>query len=153
MRRRKFFLLITLCLPAVVIMACGKKQQPEAQKTAPPVATIPDTLVSEPVDTPPPAAEDIKPEVISSPDGKYTVQVSSWQTRQKADRVAQSFRDKGYDAYVQSAYLSDRKETWYRVRIGRYASSDDATRVAAEIRDLLESGYWIDRVRQGSTNN
>ena len=146
--RRNLFLLITICLSVFVIMACSKKQEQEAQKTAPPVATIPDTLISAPVDTIPLLEEEVKPEVVSSPDGKYTVQVSSWQTRQKADRIAQRFRDKGYDAYVQSAYLTDRKETWYRVRVGRYATNTDAAQAANEIRDLLESGYWIDRVKR-----
>jgi len=146
--RRNFFLMSAFCLLALVIMACGKKQEPEAQKTAAPVATIPDTLISAPVDTMPLLAEEVKPEVVSSADGKYTVQVSFWQTRQKAERVAQRFRDKGYDAYVQSVYLTDRKETWYRVRVGRYATNTDAAQVASEIRDLLESGYWIDRVQR-----
>jgi len=135
---------------ALTMLACAKKEQ-EPQKTAPPVATIPDTLVSAPEDTMP-LVDEIKPQVVSSPDGKYTVQVSSWQTRQKAERIAQQFRDRGYDAYVQSAYLSDRRETWYRVRVGRYATSNDATQVVSEIRDLLESGYWIDRVRQPNAN-
>lgn len=151
-RHRTFCIVILGSLLMVAMVACEKKQQ-EQQKTVPPVATIPDTLVSVPMDTTPNVVEDIKPEVVSSPDGKYTVQVSSWQTRQKAERIAQQFRTKGYDAYVQSAYLSDRKETWYRVRVGRYATSNDAAQVATAIRDLLESGYWIDRIPQGSANN
>lgn len=146
--RRYFFMMSAICISALVFIACAKKQEPAAQKTAPPVATIPDTLVSAPVDTMPLLEEEVKPQVVSSPDGKYTVQVSSWQTRQKAEKVAQRFRDKGYDAYVQSAYLTDRKETWYRVRVGRYATNTDAAQVANEIRDLLESGYWIDRVKR-----
>ena len=145
---RYFFQMCAICILAFVFTACAKKQEQEAQKTAPPVATIPDTLVSAPVDTMQLIEENIKPEVVSSPDGKYTVQVSSWQTRQKAEKVAQRFRDKGYEAYVQSAYLTDRKETWYRVRVGRYATNTDAAHVASEIRDLLESGYWIDRVQR-----
>lgn len=132
------------------LVACSKKQQVE-QKTAPPMAAIEaDTLESMPPDTM--AMEPIKPEVVSSADGKYTVQVSSWQTRRKAEREAERFRAEGYDAYVQSAYLEDRKETWYRVRIGRYASSEDAAQMAGEIRNLLESGYWIDRIRQGTND-
>jgi cell division protein FtsN len=140
---------IVVWFTLLAAVACEKKQQPE-QKTAPPTALIPDTLAFMPPDTM--TMEPIKPEVVSSPDGKYTVQVSSWQTRRKAEKEAERFRAEGYDAYVQAAYLEDRRETWYRVRIGRYASSEDAAQVAGEIRNLLESGFWIDRIRPGANH-
>jgi len=150
-RLSRVTIVVTLFM-LVVIVACGKKEQAEQQIESPTV-TVADTSSFVPMDTTTAQEAEIKPEVVSSPDGNYTVQVSSWQTRRKAEKEAARFRAEGYDAYVQAAFLEDRKETWYRVRIGRYANSDDAARVADEIRALLESGFWIDRIQQSGDNN
>lgn len=147
--KSSYLLVIVAALSLGGFVHCGKQQEAE-QKTAPPTANVADTIAAIPVDT---TLEEIKPQVVSSADGKYTVQVSSWRTMRKAEKEAQRFREQGYDAYVQQAFLPDRQETWYRVRIGRYASADAAAQVAGEIRALLESGYWIDRVRQHASSN
>jgi cell division protein FtsN len=130
----------------LVLMSCGKKEQ-NAQETLLPTVTAIDTLPAVPLDTATTIEQEIKPQIVSSPEGEYTVQVSSWQTKQKAEKEAQRFRAEGYEAYVQTAFLEDRRQTWYRVRIGRFERSEDAALMVNQIRDLLQSGYWIDRVK------
>lgn len=139
---------IAAALVVAALVACGEKKQAE-RKIAPPVTPVADTTVSAPVGT---IVEPQKPGVVVSPEGEFTVQVSSWRTLRKAEKEAQRFRQHGYDAYVQRAYVADREEIWYRVRTGRYASAAAAAGVAGELRALLESGYWIDRVRQDASD-
>jgi len=88
------------------------------------------------------------PQVVMDTEGKYTVQVSSWRTQRRAERDAQRFSDKGFNAYVQSAYIPALGGTWYRVRVGGYATKPEAREMAARLAGLLESGYWVDRYRK-----
>jgi cell division protein FtsN len=83
-------------------------------------------------------------------EGKYTVQVSSWQTRRGAERDAQRFSAQGFNAYVQSAYIPSMEGTWFRVRVGGYATRGEAEEMAVRLAGLLESGYWVDRYRKES---
>ncbi len=104
-------------------------------------ATPRELPVQEPVTQPP-------PQVVVDADGKYTVQVSSWQTRRRAERDAQRFNAKGFQAYVQSADLPELGGTWYRVRVGSFATRNDARAMAEQLAELLESGYWLDRYKK-----
>lgn len=128
--------------------ACSKKREAE-QKIIPPIATVADTIAAVPVDT---TLQEAEPQVVASAEGEYTVQVSSWRTSRKAEKEAQRFRQHGYAAYVQQAYLPTRQETWHRVRVGRYGSAAAAAQVASDLRSLLESGFWIDRFRPDAGN-
>jgi cell division septation protein DedD len=122
-----------------------------SKKPVPPVTQpviIDDTLAT-PRELPaqePPAQP--PPQVVMDTEGRYTVQVSSWRTQWRAERDAQRFSDKGFNAYVQSAYIPSLGGTWYRVRVGGYATKAEAQVMAARLAGLLESGYWIDRYRK-----
>jgi len=122
------------------------------EKIEPPVTQPPpiidDTLATPdelPVQEPPPQTP---PQVVVDTDGKYTVQVSSWQTRRRAEQDAQRFSAKGFNAYVQSANIPSLGGTWYRVRVGSYATPGQAREIAAQLTELLESGYWVARYRK-----
>jgi cell division protein FtsN len=104
------------------------------------MAPAPDTTLQEP----PPQSS---PQVVME-DGKYTVQVSSWRTRRRADQDAERFAEKGFNAYVQQAYIPSLDGTWYRVRVGSYATLAEARETAAQLAGLLESGFWLDRYQK-----
>jgi cell division protein FtsN len=57
----------------------------------------------------------------------WTVQVNAFQQESDAKSLAKKLTEKGYDAYV----TPNKNQTWYRVRVGRFASKD-------ETRELLE---------------
>jgi cell division protein FtsN len=147
-------LLILLPLAIVVGIGCGSKEKEEeaaAQETpATEVAAQPETTTA--VAAPPETALRVEPAPQPAPTvqrderGRYTVQVSSWRTRRKAEAQAELLRREGYDAYVQRAVL-DNGETWYRVRVGAFATVEEARQFAATLSDQLESGYWVDRLR------
>ncbi|MBL8911450.1 MAG: SPOR domain-containing protein [Archangium sp.] len=66
-------------------------------------------------------------------DGSWTVQLSAYQDRGEADRFADGLRDKGYAPYIVEANIPG-KGTWYRVRMGRFGSKDQATRYMDDFR-------------------
>ncbi len=95
--------------------------------------------------TTPPSLE--KKEVATTPPagtGNYTVQVSSWPTRSVADRVVIRLSKSGFDAYVAEGFVKGRK--WFRVRVGRYATSADAQAAATKLMSVNENGVWITKV-------
>jgi cell division protein FtsN len=127
------------------ILLSRKKADEPMARSLPPVDT---TFVAEPQDLPPQETPPKPAPQIVMEDGKYTVQVSSWQTRRRAEEDAERYAAKGFNAYVQQAYIPSKDGTWYRVRVGRFATQQDAEQMASQLAGLLESGFWVDRYRQ-----
>lgn len=63
--------------------------------------------------------------------GQFTVQVSSWETREKADAEAAGLAAKGLAAFVEEGMVEG--EMWYRVRVGRFATEVEAAREAERL--------------------
>lgn len=121
------------------------------KKTETPIMPAPiaeDSSATQPNIAEPAPVTEPTPQVVRSADGKYTVQVSSWQTRRRAERDAQRFNAKGFNAYVQSADLPELGGTWYRVRVGNFMTRNEARAMAEQLAELLESGYWLDRYQK-----
>lgn len=74
-------------------------------------------------------------------DAGWTVQVNATTNPQQAQDLARSLRAKGYDAYTVQAPV--RGQTWYRVRVGRFASRDKAGELESRLkrREGLENAY------------
>jgi cell division septation protein DedD len=64
--------------------------------------------------------------------GEWSVQVSASRDPRTADAVLRRLRAKGYDAFV--LRVRRRGETFYRVRVGHYASIEDAQQVVSRLR-------------------
>ena len=58
--------------------------------------------------------------------GNYSVQISSWRDRNKAESEAKRLRNMGYDAFIVEKYLSALRSNWYLVRIGFFNSPEEA---------------------------
>jgi cell division protein FtsN len=100
-----------------------------------------------PEPNPEPTAAPVEKPKISLPpsgSGNYTVQVSSWASKAKADDEAGRFTAAGFSAFVEDAQVGG--ETWYRVRVGRYATPKDAKEAAAQLSKMTEDGAWVARV-------
>jgi hypothetical protein len=80
----------------------------------------------------------------TSGSGDYTVQVSAWMSRTKADAEAAKLSTAGFDAYVEDAMVFG--STWYRVRVGRYASTTDAQQAASQLQSMMEGVVWVGKV-------
>lgn len=73
------------------------------------------------------------PAVPTAAKGNYTLQLSAAPSRPEADRFAANLRSKGYAPYVVEAQVPG-KGTWFRVRLGRFASRDAAQRYLTDFR-------------------
>jgi cell division septation protein DedD len=77
--------------------------------------------------------------------GNFTVQISSWASTAKANAEAARLTSAGYTSFVEDAVVGDR--TWHRVRIGKYATAKEAEAAAAELRKVMEDGFWVAKSR------
>lgn len=63
--------------------------------------------------------------------GRFALQAASFPAQAGADELAQKLRSAGVPSYVVSADLA-RRGRWFRVRVGRFNSAEDAQRFAGE---------------------
>jgi hypothetical protein len=73
--------------------------------------------------------------------GSFTVQVSSWASKTRAEKEASKLSAAGMSAFVEEGVIAG--ENWYRVRVGRYGSSTEAKAAAAELSKSLEGQIWV----------
>ena len=74
-------------------------------------------------------------------DSGWTVQVNATTSVQQATELARKLREKGYQAYTVQAPI--RGQTWYRVRVGRFANREQAKELESRLRssEHLENAY------------
>lgn len=91
-----------------------------------------------PVTSAPPAETPatVDPKPIQVPEdgnthGKFSLQAAAFPTQAGADEFAEKLRHAGVPSYIVSADLG-RRGRWFRVRVGRFNSADDAQKFAAE---------------------
>lgn len=65
--------------------------------------------------------------------GSWVLQLSSSQDKQEAERFAAKLREKGYAPAVVEAQVAG-KGTWYRVRMGRFATKEAASRYLSDFK-------------------
>jgi len=107
--------------------------RPSAAATLPPV-TPPAARPAERA-TPPPAeqrATKVEPTPTSGR-GTWSVQAAPTRSRDDAEVLLKRLRSKGYDASIVEVPRDG--ATWYRIRVGRYASAGQATEAMQRLRD------------------
>ena len=67
------------------------------------------------------------------PDSLWKVQVGAFADERDAKSLAKKLVDKGYEPYVSSADIRGR--TWYRVRVGRLATQDEAKKLQETLKN------------------
>ncbi len=85
------------------------------------------------------------PKIPMSSSGKYSVQVSSWSSEQKAQIEADVLTRAGFPAFVEKGNVSGEGRR-FRVYVGRYDSDKAARSSAEKIAHMLEGGYWVVRL-------
>ena len=78
----------------------------------------------------------------TEPAGRWAVQVGSFSSRANADRLSGWCRENGFGARVVAGKEGDRN--LYRVRVGPFASREDARSAVAELALLGRSGFVSD---------
>lgn len=85
------------------------------------------------------------PKIPMSSSGRYSVQVSSWSSEQKAKIEADVLTRAGFPAFVERGSVSGEGKR-FRVYVGRYDSDKAARSSAEKIAHMLEGGYWVVRL-------
>ena len=108
-----------------------------------PTPTPTPTSPTKPTPTPTPVQKP-KPSPLPAGTGNYTVQVSSWMSKAKANAEADRLIQGGFSAFVEDAVVGGGR--WYRVRIGRYSTQKEAAAAVKQLQESLEDGFWVARV-------
>ncbi|MEW6097090.1 MAG: SPOR domain-containing protein, partial [bacterium] len=95
-----------------------------------------------------PKPKEEKPEPTPTPiqlsEGEYfTIQLQSSQDRERVEELLTELRGRGYAAYAIAADLKE-KGMWYRIRLGKYNTHEEAVKDAENLRSKgIISNYWI----------
>jgi cell division septation protein DedD len=110
--------------------SAAKPADSTAQSQAPSVPS--DAAASEGARPKPAAVRDaaVASEVIDSK-GRFTLQAAAFPTQAGADELAQKLKAAGLPSYVVSVDLA-RRGRWFRVRVGRFNTAEEAQRFAGE---------------------
>jgi cell division protein FtsN len=111
----------------------GKVKEPAAPPSGEPAQKVPPSVAVPPATTAP------------SGTGQYTVQVSSWRSKGKANSQAAELSTAGFDAYVVDGVVDG--ESWHRVRVGRYSTMDEAREEIVKMQSHGVDGVWITSVQ------
>jgi cell division protein FtsN/nucleoid DNA-binding protein len=124
----------------------------QAQTSEPPAGTTSQQAAPEqtPAITPPSQthtatapAPAVAPSAAPTGPGRFTIQVSSWASKSKADAEAARLSSAGYGSYVEEGLVGG--TTWYRVRVGRYATEMEAKEAIAKMQPGVETDLWVAR--------
>jgi cell division septation protein DedD len=122
-----------------------KPEPARAAAVPPPVAAPP--AAPKPVVTPEPAPPDTGRAAMATTapatGGRIAVQVGAFKTRGEADALARRLSGRGYAVYVMNP--TDDGKAVYRVRVGNYASADEAQRISAKLTQQEKLKPWVIR--------
>ncbi len=120
------------------------EQTPAVTEPAPtPGAAEQTPQIAPPAKRPAPAAS-VPSVAPPSGEGSFTIQVSSWASKAKAEAEAGRLGAAGLSAYVEEGMVGG--TTWYRVRVGRYVSEKEAKDAIAKMQPGMETDLWVARV-------
>jgi len=96
---------------------------------------------------PPKKADPVPPmAIVTSPvDGHeagFTIQVYSFQDRNRAETALQTLKNSGYEAFLIISDLGE-KGLWYRVRVGGIMDATTAHKMLDDIRKNYNSGFIL----------
>jgi cell division septation protein DedD len=109
-------------------------------KPPPAPAVAPPTSEDEPTDEEPETAAAPNPPPHLPPGAKpYNIQIEAVMDKSGADEMVSRLRELGYNAQEVKTALNG--QTWYRVRVGPYASAEEATAAENELHDKYKQAY------------
>lgn len=78
--------------------------------------------------------------------GKFTLQLSSFQSESEAEAFYDQLRAAGYKPFISRAEVPG-KGTWYRVRLGKYPTYEDAVTAKATFEKRQKIIAYVTRIR------
>jgi hypothetical protein len=120
--------------PIATAPAAARTGGTAAEAPARPTTTAPGAMVALAKPTTPPAAAAPKKPA-------WTVQASPTRDKKEADRLLAALKAKGYDANVVTVKRDG--DVWYRLRVGRYATPEQATEAMRKLRGAGVSHAFV----------
>ena len=122
--------------PAAATASAGSRAAARAPATAPPVPPSRPSraeVAEQPSQPPAPASPPLTPPGARPAGSGWTVLASPTRSRDEADGLTRQLRGRGYDATLVRVLRDG--DTWYRVQVGRFATSEQATEVMHRLRE------------------
>ena len=113
-------------VPAVVAPIAAKSPPPAPARESPVPADVPAKAAA-------PAAPAPVAAAVQAPGAGWTVLANPTRSREEADGLARQLRTRGYDANPVRVLRDG--ETWYRVQVGRFATSEQASELMHRLRE------------------
>jgi cell division protein FtsN len=82
---------------------------------------------------------------LSEMQGEYTIQVVAYKEKKQAVEIANNLEIAGYPSFVEKVPMKG--GDWYTVRVGRYASPEEAKKAVKTFAAQLQAHYVIDKIR------
>lgn len=114
----------------------NRTRETRTETTPPPARTTSRQTTSKPVETAP-----ARPAVKDKSKSTYYIQLTATPLKGSAEKLKQQFERKGYNVYLLET--RERGRTLYKVRIGVFATRDQAAKVAEKIRREDKIKPWI----------
>ena len=135
--------------PAPLAKPVAKAEPPKAvaeKKPDLPARPADAGTVATRVTSPTPEAKPAKPAESGHPAGPWTLQIGASQNREDAERMASRLREKGYAPYIVTAEVPG-KGTFFRVRMGSFATREAAGRYLEDFRRETKSEAFVASTR------
>lgn len=81
--------------------------------------------------------------------GRFAVQVEAWRSSEKAQEQISKWNERGFpNAYVVKHGKEETGDVWFRVRLGRVATTEMAERLGNNLQEEYDEPYWVANVEQ-----
>ncbi|MFZ5980908.1 MAG: SPOR domain-containing protein [Candidatus Zixiibacteriota bacterium] len=155
MKLRWLLVVLTVLMLLVVFMGCSEDSKEEAAKLEQEMMgqdsqtqtsdfsdsdTMAETNQSMDAGAVPEEEEEYVP---TRPAGSgYTVQVASCESLEYAQHLIETYNNRGYEPYMTRYELDG--QTYYRIRIGSFATKTEAENLKTELTDKFSTPAWVD---------
>lgn len=80
--------------------------------------------------------------------GNYAVQVGAFRSEEQANSYRNKLRERDYPSvYTVKVGKEATGDIWFRLRVGYFASKEDAEEFGRKLGQELDTGYWVSKVR------
>lgn len=80
--------------------------------------------------------------------GNYAVQVGAFRSEEQANSYRNKLRERDYPSvYTVKVGEEATGDIWFRLRVGYFASKEDAEEFGRKLGQELDTGYWVSKVR------
>ena len=79
--------------------------------------------------------------------GDFALQVEAWRSEEKAQNRVSTWKDRGFgNAYVVKYGNEDTGNIWFRIRLGRTDTREQAQQFGTNIRKEYNTDFWVSKL-------